>query len=204
MPRLKSANFAVTELAAGINDTVTGFVVDDASAFPDAGPFMILVHDRTPGFAGVREIMEVGTINKGTNTFSDVLRGREGASAVAHDAGARVECVWTAGTHEELADGADHETHLSDYAKHGELIAFPGFYIVTEFDTPNPGDITETMRKSIDDSVFLTKITEFDIPAAGNITITAECASLSIHNKVVTEFDVPDPGKIKETASEVV
>jgi len=102
MPRLKSANFAVTELASGITNAATSFQVVNASLFPNEGPFIVLVHDSTPGFAGVREIMEVGSINKGTNTFSDVLRGREGTSAVAHDAGSRVECVWTAGTHEEL------------------------------------------------------------------------------------------------------
>ena len=124
MPRLKSANFAVTELAAGINDTVTSFVVDDASAFPDAGPFMILVHDRTPGFAGVREIMEVGTINKGTDTFSDILRGKDGTTPMTHAAEARVECVWSAGTHEELADDADLEAHKADNAtKHTEILA---------------------------------------------------------------------------------
>ena len=104
MPRLKSANFAVTELASGITNAATRFQVVDASLFPNEGPFIVLVHDSTPGFAGVREIMEVGSINKGTNTFSDVLRGREGTSPVAHSAGARVECVWTAGTHGELAD----------------------------------------------------------------------------------------------------
>jgi len=104
MPRLKSANFAVTELASGITNAATSFQVVDASLFPNEGPFIVLVHDSTPGFAGIREIMEVGSINKGTNTFSNVLRGREGTSAVAHSAGARAECVWTAGTHEELVD----------------------------------------------------------------------------------------------------
>ena len=116
MPRLKSANFAVTELASGITNAATSFQVVDASLFPNEGPFIVLVHDSTPGFAGVREIMEVGSINKGTNTFSDVLRGREGTSPVAHSAGARAECVWTAGTHEELADKVDLDAHLSDYA----------------------------------------------------------------------------------------
>lgn len=102
MPRLNSANFAVTNLTSPINSSVNVFEVDDASAFPDTGPFMILVHDRTPGFAGVREIMEVTTIDKELNIFFNVIRGREGTTAVAHSAGARVECVWTAGTHQEL------------------------------------------------------------------------------------------------------
>lgn len=107
MPRLKSSNFAVTELTADITGSVTSFTVTDASSFPDVGPFMILVHDNTPGFGGVREIMEVGSINKATNTFSDVLRGREGTIAQAHSAGSRVEGVWTAGTHQELVGIAE-------------------------------------------------------------------------------------------------
>lgn len=104
MPRLKSANFAVTELTAGINASATSLEVADASLFPAEGPFVIIVHDNTPGFAGVKEIMEVGSIDKNTNTFSNILRGRENTSAVAHGAGSRVECAWTAGTHAELED----------------------------------------------------------------------------------------------------
>ena len=107
MPRLKSANFAVTELQVAITAAATSFTVANASAFPDTGAFRILVHDKSFGFAGVREIMEVGAINKVTNTFSSVLRGQEGTSAVAHAIGAAVECVWTAGTHQELADITD-------------------------------------------------------------------------------------------------
>lgn len=104
MPRLKSSNFAVTELAVDIDSSATSFTVTDASAFPDAGPFMILVHDNTVGLGGVKEIMEVGSIDKTTKTFSNVIRGREGTTAVSHSAGSGVECVWTAGTHQELAD----------------------------------------------------------------------------------------------------
>ena len=94
-------------------------------------------------------------------------------------------------------------THLENYAIHGELIAFPGFYIVTEFDKPTAGDITETMKKTADNSTFLTRVTEFDKPLAGNITVTLECQELGIHNKVVTEFDTPTVDDITETASEV-
>lgn len=103
MPRLKSSNFAVTELAVDIDSSDTSFTVTDASAFPDTGPFMILVHDNT-GLSGVKEIMEVGSIDKTTKTFSNVIRGKEGTTAVSHSSGDAVECVWTAGTHQELAD----------------------------------------------------------------------------------------------------
>ena len=115
MPRLKSSNFAVTELAADIDSSATSFTVTDASAFPDTGPFMILVHDNT-GLSGVKEIMEVGSIDKTTKTFSNVIRGREGTTAVSHSAGSGVECVWTAGTHQELADASELSTHASTTA----------------------------------------------------------------------------------------
>ena len=103
-----------------------------------------------------------------------------------------------------FATEAELSSHKSDYAYHGELIAFPGYYIETVFDTPTEGDITETMKKSSDNSTFLTKITEFDEPTEGDITITVECVELGIHNKVITEFDSPTEGDITETASEVV
>jgi|GEM_PF-5123097 len=127
MPRLKSANFAVTTLAAGINSSAASFVVADAAAFPDAGPFIVLVHDLTLGFAGVKEIMEVGAINKGTNTLSGVLRGREGTAAVAHNAGDRVEVIFSAGTQQELADAADLAAHIGNVDNpHGVTAAQTG------------------------------------------------------------------------------
>ena len=109
----------------------------------------------------------------------------------------------------DFVDGQDTnagtlEAHLSDYTHHGELIAFPGYYIEVQFDEPTEGDITETMKKSEDNSVFLTKVTEFDEPTEGDITTTVECVELGIHNKVVTEFDEPTEGDITNTASEVV
>ena len=123
MPRLNSANFAMTTLAEQILNTAESplsFEVDDASGFPDA-PFKILIHDGTLEFAGVKEIMEVGAINKVTGILSDVTRAQEGTSAQTHAIGAKVECVWTSGTHGELADGADFEEHLKDYPNHGNL-----------------------------------------------------------------------------------
>lgn len=91
---LNAANNAKTTLAQAIDASATSFIVADASAFPDA-PFRITVDN---------EIMEVGTINKATNTFSDVTRGVEDTVATSHDAGASVENRWTAGTYEALVD----------------------------------------------------------------------------------------------------
>ena len=91
--------------------------MDDASGFPDA-PFKILIHDGTSEFAGVKEIMEVGAINKVTGILSGVTRAQEGTSAQTHDIGAKVECVWTAGTHGELTDGADFDSHTASNMPH--------------------------------------------------------------------------------------
>lgn len=107
MPRLKSSNFAISQLVGDINDTATSLEVADASLFPDEGPFMILISNVN---TGVREIIEVTSINKATKTMSGLLRGREGTTAVAHTTGERVEGVWTAGAHQELADKAFHFT----------------------------------------------------------------------------------------------
>ena len=54
------ANFAVTELASGITNAATSFLVD---ASIRTGPFIVLVRDSTP-VSQCREIMEVGSINK--------------------------------------------------------------------------------------------------------------------------------------------
>ena len=107
MPRLKSSNFAISELVGNIDNTATSLEVADASLFPDEGPFMILMSNVN---TGVREIIEVTSINKTTKTMLGLLRGREGTTAVAHTSGERVEGVWTAGAHQELADKAFHFT----------------------------------------------------------------------------------------------
>lgn len=95
------------------------------------------------------------------------------------------------------------ETKLLSLAFDG-VITLPGYYKTTEFDKPSPGDITESLRLSADNSLFATRTTQFDTPAAGNITVIVECPELGIHNRTVTEFDTPTVGDIKETASEVV
>lgn len=91
---IKAANNAKTELAQAISPTDNSFIVNDASVFPDA-PFRITID---------KEIMEVGKINKSTNTFSDITRGVEGTTATNHDKGASVENRWTAGTLQILLD----------------------------------------------------------------------------------------------------
>jgi len=103
MPRLKSTNFAVTQLAANMTATDKTFTVTDASKFPNTGPFVVLIYNTT-GSTLVREIVEVGSIDKTTNTFGNVLRGIEGTTKAAHSAGDNVELVWTSGSYQRLAD----------------------------------------------------------------------------------------------------
>lgn len=126
---LNAANNAKTTLAQAIDASATSFIVADASAFPDA-PFRITVDN---------EIMEVGTINKATNTFSDVTRGVEDTVATSHDVGASVENRWTAGTYKALITDLDT---LSD-----EL--WSAFYTLRDnsldhfADTNNPHNVTK-------------------------------------------------------------
>ena len=129
--------------------------------------------------------------------------------SIDHAGGALVFTADQAGeslraTFTRVKNASGYNTHLENYAIHGELIAYPGFYIVTEFDKPTADDITETMKITSGGATFLTRVTEFDKPTAGDITVTLECVSLGIHNKVVIEFDTPTAGDITETASEVV
>ena len=126
MPRLKSTNFAVTQLAANMTATDKTFTVTDASKFPNSGPFTILVYNTT-GSTLVREIMEVQSIDKTTNTFSNVLRGMEGTTAAAHSAGDNVELVWTAGTYQRLAgEERIHKLDLTVQLKAEEPVSFSG------------------------------------------------------------------------------
>jgi len=93
-PRLKAANNAVTTLAESITADQTSFQVEDASPFPDGGPFRITMDG---------EVAEVGAIDKANNLFSEVIRGVEGTAA-PHDAGTVVANRFTAGAHAELVD----------------------------------------------------------------------------------------------------
>lgn len=90
--RLNVANNAQTTLTGAISAAATSFVVADVSLFP-ASPFRITID---------AEVMEVGTVNAVTKTFSDVIRALEGTAAATHNMGAAVENRWTAGTYNEL------------------------------------------------------------------------------------------------------
>jgi hypothetical protein len=103
MPRLNSSNNAETTLAAAVSPTDTTFSVTDASLFPNA-PFRITIN---------AEIMEVGAIDRGTNSFSSILRGQEGTTAASHNAGTAVQNRFTAGTYSELATDVDLDNHTA-------------------------------------------------------------------------------------------
>ncbi|WP_205683760.1 hypothetical protein [Brevibacillus migulae] len=129
MPRLQTANNAQTTLTASLTAAATSFTVTNAASFPNA-PFRITIDG---------EIMEVGAINKSTNTFSSVQRGLEGTTAATHNAGAFVENRFTSGTYGELVDSSQ----LSNYAlktdkktvRFGHTYAIPGDIKVASGDT---------------------------------------------------------------------
>lgn len=97
MPRLKSANNAESTIVAAIAPSDTSFAVADASSFPNA-PFRVSING---------EIMEIGSLDRPTNTFSSVLRGIEGTAAANHAAGTAIQNRFTAGTYSELESSAD-------------------------------------------------------------------------------------------------
>lgn len=77
-------NFAADTLNAGINNSVTSLVVNDASLFPATGNFRIKIDS---------ELLLVTAVS--TNTFT-VTRAIEGSSAASHSGGAAVTLVLTA------------------------------------------------------------------------------------------------------------
>jgi len=92
--RLKASNNATTRLVADVTATDTFFDVEDASPFPDP-PFRVWVNE---------EIIEVGSIDRVANRFSDLVRGVENTTPAFHPVGSFVENVFTAGTYQELVD----------------------------------------------------------------------------------------------------
>ena len=90
--KLEAANNAWSILLGDIDSEQTSFNIADISLFPPP-PFMISVGT---------EIMEVLSVNIGTKTFYDVIRGSEDTGAIAHPIGTRVENRWTAGTYYRL------------------------------------------------------------------------------------------------------
>jgi hypothetical protein len=132
MPRLKAANNAESTLNISITSTDATFTVVDASMFP-AAPFRVTVDT---------EIMEVGAIDKPTNTFSSVTRGLEGTLATSHASGARVENRLTAGYLSELADANHtHPDYASSATRQDETTALVVEVRTTDPTTPEVGRI---------------------------------------------------------------
>ncbi len=75
-----------------------------------------------------------------------------------------------------------------------------GVTLVTEFDTPTAGDITETITDTATTDVIATRLTEFDTPSAGQIQVTVSVTGKgsAVH---VTTFDAPTAGDIQEVVT---
>lgn len=113
MARRQYSNIAVdTTLVSGINDSVTSFVVADATGWPSA-PFVAVLE---PGTSD-EELVLVG--GKSGTTFSSITRGYGGSSAVAHNGSDPVKHVIVAEdlsliwTHQHTASGGDDTAQLS-------------------------------------------------------------------------------------------
>ena len=88
-----AVNSAETTLNGGINDSVTTFVVNDATGFVDK---MVVVIDD--------EAIYCATVTVATNTFSDCDRHFDGTPATSHDDGAGVAGAVISWHHNALAD----------------------------------------------------------------------------------------------------
>jgi hypothetical protein len=97
-------NFAYSTLAAGITAIATSLTVEAGTGtkFPASGTFVCVIWSKTyayPDLDSNAEIIEVTT--RATDTFSVIVRGREGTSGYAWTTGDFISHVITAGTLEE-------------------------------------------------------------------------------------------------------
>ena len=99
---VKFSNNASTTLASAINTTVTSITVTDASSFPTLGAgdytYVTLDADTIPAS---REVVKVTAI---VGNVLTVVRGQDGTSATAFDAGVAVELRLTAALLNDVAD----------------------------------------------------------------------------------------------------
>jgi hypothetical protein len=72
----------------------------------------------------------------------------------------------------------------------------------TEFDTPTPGDIRETIKNTISEAVVATITTEFDTPSAGQIQETLYVVEDDITIRKITTFNLD--GSIDAAITEVI
>jgi len=72
-----------TTLASAVNDTTTTFIVNAVSGWPSSTPYTLLINADT-----INE--EIVTVTGRSGTTLTVIRGVDGSSAKAHDAGADV------------------------------------------------------------------------------------------------------------------
>jgi hypothetical protein len=131
---VKFSNNASTTLASAINTTVTSITVTDASSFPTLGAgdytYVTLDADTIPAS---REVVKVTAIAGNVLT---VVRGQDGTSATAFDAGVAVELRLTAAL---LNDASDFDNERVDDRVNALIQA--GLGITTSYDDIN-GELT--------------------------------------------------------------
>ena len=107
---LKAKNFAISELASGVSDVVTTWVLKtgDGAKFPTSGDFHVACET------------EVALCTARSGDSLTVTRGQDNTTAAAHSAGRGVGLVLSAGTVEEV------QAHLPLTAAHGATGAVVG------------------------------------------------------------------------------
>jgi len=107
---LKAKNFAISELASGVSDVVTTWVLKTGGGakFPTSGDFHVACET------------EVALCTARSGDSLTVTRGQDNTTAAAHSAGRGVGLVLSAGTVEEV------QAHLPLTAAHGATGAVVG------------------------------------------------------------------------------
>ncbi len=101
--KLHAANLAYTTILEGLTDVSDEILVNDITVFPEA-PYIVVINT---------EIIYVGTSNTITSKLSDLIRGYEGTTPIAHEAGDTIANKITAKYINELND--DVHSHNEPY-----------------------------------------------------------------------------------------
>ncbi|MDX1409431.1 MAG: hypothetical protein R3330_14890, partial [Saprospiraceae bacterium] len=119
MSAVNHSNTAVTtNLASGINDSVTSLTVDDATGYPNA-PFHIRIES---------EVIYVGA--RAGTTFSSLIRGYDGTTAAAHTTTPDVDHVVVAADFQQAGAVSNllGEVVLTSSSSYIEIPNIPGGY----------------------------------------------------------------------------
>jgi hypothetical protein len=202
---VKFSNNASTTLASAINTTATSITVTDASSFPTLGAgdytYVTLDADTIPAS---REVVKVTAI---VGNVLTVVRGQDGTSGTAFDAGVAVELRLTAAL---LNDVADLPLSVSTTAASGGgtlaysagVFTFAPADLVaadTSYDNTDSGLVASNVQSAIDE-IEDKKLNISDMASNVSFYATTTASDIATYSKLVT---TPEDADFDDTAVNV-